>query len=170
MPHLLIGTCRLILLSAGSISMDSTFKLCFPCQQSKNQLTFWIPYMNRRKLNIFIFCSSANHPDPGDGRCQRQQRHPSSYCGCFRNQRVQTGEAAAETIIERYCPARWIRLEVVSLDRSLLNGEARRFSANVARILTPILWEPFEESERLLVFNCQLGNKFRCRRREELYW
>jgi hypothetical protein len=29
--------------------------------------------------------------------------------------------------LKNYCPASWIGLKVVSFDRSLLNGEARRF-------------------------------------------
>jgi hypothetical protein len=42
-----------------------------------------------------------------------------------------------DSFIERYCPARQIWLKVVSFDRSLLKGEAQRFSANFAR--PPIL-------------------------------
>jgi hypothetical protein len=36
-------------------------------------------------------------------------------------------------VVERYCPARWIRRKVVSFESFLLKGESRRFSANFAR-------------------------------------
>ncbi len=36
-------------------------------------------------------------------------------------------------VVERYCPARWIRRKVVSFESFLLKGESRRFSASFDR-------------------------------------
>jgi hypothetical protein len=53
----------------------------------------------------------------------------------------------------------FIRLKVVSFDRSLLNREAQRISANFAR--PPSSESPLKYQSASLFFNCQLGIQFR---------
>ncbi len=56
----------------------------------------------------------------------------------------------------RYCPARWIRLKVVSFERSLLNGEARRFFSEFCRMGDGQI---FSKNLRASLFNDDLSNE-----------